>query len=307
MSGPARKIIVESAPRVAPQFGGGEAREHLDRVAEAVARLGHAVVRWPSGTTLPLGGATDVVWWGNEIHPGLVQCALGRNIRPLYVELGWLADRGTALQIDRAGCNGLASWAEQPLDPALVPRSVVGPPAVRETGPLLVCLRYEGSPQRRAAETSPWFRTNIEWVRALLHAPLPLRLRAHHKTWPQFTNALGAVFGERVEWSHAAALEDDLATARAVAVIDSTAGAQALERGLPVLCFGRQVFRAPGAVYCLTDNAAALQACGAELADGRCSLDAAIMEATVTRMRRKQWSVAAAAEWPTRLRREFGL
>jgi hypothetical protein len=275
----------------------------LDRIAATCRRLGHDVFRWRG----PLSGrvpywrslfACDLAILWNGAHPRYartVAALQARGTPVLYVELGWHPQRGT-IQIDPAGVNARASWAAEPL-------SSIGrtPLTVRGGGDLLVVLQLDRDTQ--ITQLSPWFkgmRSFVEFISR--HSVLPVRVRVHPRE-PGGIAASGQMpaWGRGLadmSWDDSPTLAAALARAKAVACINSSCGVEALSAGLPLLCYGKAIYRHPGAVYCLTDDAAATAAATAALAAGTCGLFREPIDALVERIAGRQWTID---EIPARL------
>ncbi len=258
----------------------------MDAVADAVRLLGHEVVRWHRSEPLPIvEGATHVFWWGCNILPEQQARANRLGLSTVYMEIGWTKERKDYLQMDHLGTGGNASWVDEP--PEYIPQ---GPLPLKPDGDLLVCLRYDGAKIATDRNLSPYLSGNLHWIDLLVHtSTLPLRVRAHYASQRKRTNLLFMKYHKRITRDCHGTFEDAMRDAKAVAVIDSTCGAQAMEAGLPVLCYGRQVFRQPGAVYCLDADPDKSRKAITELSDGRCSLDRGAVEAMLKKIWDHQW------------------
>jgi hypothetical protein len=274
------------------------ARPALDAIAKTCRRLGHDVFRWRG----PYSGRVphwryifpcDLAVLFNGAHTKYDQplAKLRRmNAKLLFVEIGWNPQRGTC-QIDPSGINAMASWAQEPLE-------VEGktPLQVGSSGDLLVVLQLDRDSQ--ITRLSPWFRSMAEFVGFVCrHSQLPVRIRKHPKAKPdpaleELVNSLGAA------WDNSPTLAAALEDCRAVACINSSCGVEALEHRLPVLCYGRAIYRHPSAVYCLTDDPRLTIEATAEIAAGKCSLMAEQAQAALARIMVHQWPHA---EIPDRL------
>jgi hypothetical protein len=277
-------ILVEA--RKSPAAGA-----FLDRAAQVLRDGGHRVVRWrgPRSGRVPysrLLWPCDLAILFNGTHTGYrpYHCYLDRWQTPrLYVELGWYPQQDH-FQVDPQGINAAASWAGQRLEsPCRTPLPVRG------SGDLLVVLQHDQDTQ--ITEMSPWFENMLAFVRHLVeHSALPLRLRKHPR------HALDAQIGELADakgivWDQSPSLAAALDTCKAVACVNSSSAVEALARGLPVLCFGKAVYRHPGAVICLTDDADQLDAATRELREGRCGLFVEPIEELVRRITTRQWTL----------------
>jgi hypothetical protein len=208
--------------------------------------------------------------------------------------------------LDLVGAGGLASWAEEPLK-----YKPIGPLLIKPSGDLLVVLRYEesGRDVDNVRLLCPYFRKNIDWLDHIhATAEIPVRIRAHPEMKELAAKGLRSLIESwGWEWDTSESFLSACTNAKAVAVEDSTAGAQALEMNLPVLCFGRQVYRQLDAVYCLDGHKNKTHNAMQELKDGKCSLDIGAIKAMVNKIRAKQWYPKDVDQFPERLRREFGM
>jgi len=275
----------------------------MDAVAQALHLLGHEVVRWHRSEILPDIGASHVFWWGCNV-PRIQEIRAKRaRMRTVYMEVGWTQEREHYLQMDEQGTGGNASWVDEPLmfTPA-------GPLAVRTDGDILVCLRYDGIRIATDWRLTPYFSSNIQWVEHLVGCTdLPLRVRPHYASRRDRTNLILRRFNRRVTLDRSKSFSAAILMAKAVAVIDSTCGAQAMEVGLPVLCFGRQVFRQPGAVYCLTNEEEPTRQAFTELKEGRCSLDRGAVDAMLAKIWSHQWPAWNVESLAHHIRQRFAL
>jgi len=219
----------------------------LDGLARAVVDLGRGCVRWRHGTGLPHGVpggdlAQAIVWNGLTPEYDELRAEAEYGLPVLYAELGWLP-HDTTFQLDPQGVNALASWADEP-----VRAPERGPLPVRD-GDLLVLLQWDDDQQIR--HLSPWFESMAAWLRFLdtCVRGLPMVVRPH----PAFAPGLDVLQiverSTRMRWDGSATLAEALAGAAAVATINSSAAVQALAAGLPVLCYGRAVYRHWPAVW----------------------------------------------------------
>ncbi len=277
-----------------------------EALIDACKKLGHPVARWKNRRHL-VGPCRYIVWWDCNIDQQVTELAKATGGRPIYLERGWTIDRDICAQLDWRGTGGRASWAEEAL-----PNQPGDRLPVRDGGDLLVILRYElatGRPVDNVAHLSPFFKNNILWMDHLAQAcRLPVRIRAH----PEMKDSQKVAYRKRAlnlgwAWDESPDFISATARAKAVAVIDSTSGVWAMELGLPVLCFGRQVYRHPGAVYCLDDQIEGTQAATQELLEGSCSLHKNTVQDMLNRIRGHQWYPKDAASFPDRLHKEFGL
>ncbi len=297
-------VVVETEKPVADYGCWKNNIPYLDLVAKAIERLGHKVVRWERGPSLEPSNATHIFLWGSEHSRACMRRIRAAGMVCVHLDWGWLFDRFDNLQMDNQGNGGTASWVGEPLA-----YESKGPLPVPSVGDILVCLRYEGrEPICTDPITTPFFPTNSAWLHHLRETcPFPLRARCHYAYTAARRGALAKEFEGRVVWDTSPSFREAANTARAVAVIDSTTGAQALELGLPVFCFGRQVFRHPGVCYCLGDDTDKTRRAFTDLERGQVDIDVGAVKAMVEKIRVKQWYLKDQELWPARLQEEFGL
>ena len=278
-------ILVEA--RRDPQPG-----EPLDLIAQTCRSLGHDVFRWrgPQSGRVPhwrylFRCDLAILWNGLNPKYDRAMATLRRRGTPLiFTELGWWPQRGH-IQIDRAGINANASWAAEPLT-----SRPLTPLPVREQGDLLVVLQLDRDTQ--ITRLSPWFANMQRFMEFICQSSaLSVRVRHHPRERPQ------EEFIERVRqlggtWDESPTLRAAMSGARALACVNSSCGVEALGNGLPVLCYGKAIYRHPGAVYCLDDDPAATRAATKTLADGRCDLFREPAAEVVSRILSHQWPVA---------------
>ena len=286
-----RTIIVEARKDPAPAL-------MLDALADTCRDLGHTVVRWrgPLSGRLPYSRwlpACDLAILYNGSHR-LYRPALARlaafGAATLFVELGWHPQAGH-YQIDPQGVNVAASWCRQPLR-----ATNATPLALRSGGDLLVLLQLNEDTQ--ITENSPWFADMESFTRHIAaHSNMPVRVRPHPL---DRTNALlrEVVATVGAQWDPAVSLRESLQQASAVACINSSAAVEAMDLGLPVLCYGEAIYRQQGAVYCLTNQPAETSEITAQLRGGVCTLRRESVSEMVQRIQLQQWKPA---EVPTRL------
>jgi hypothetical protein len=269
-------------------------------------KLGYDVYIWYHRSQLPKR-CDFLIWWGCNIDRPLLLRGRQTKGQIIYLERGWTMDRNTCCQLDTRGTGGLASWAGEGLQ-----WSPTQPLDVKPDGDLLVVLRYErsdGRPVDNVRELSPYFLDNLTWLEHIqAGCKMPVRLRPHpitkaHRNSPlqHFAKMCGW------EWDVEGDFVEATKRSKAVAVLDSTAGVWAMELGLPVLCFGIQVYRHPGVVYCLGNDVTKTKAAVDELMLGKTSLNKAAVEAMLAKIRAKQWYAKDEATFPDRLRKEFGI
>ena len=86
-------------------------------------------------------------------------------------------------------------------------------------------------------------------------------------------------------------LSQALHECRAVACINSSAAVEAMARCVPVLCYGRAIYRHAGAVYCLDDHGEGTRHVTAALAAGESELYLESISEVVERIVAQQWRV----------------
>ena len=278
-------IVVEA--RKSPEAGA-----LLNLMAETCHQRGHRVLRWRG----PRSGRVPHSRWLWPCDLAILFNGTHERYRPyherldrfgaprIFVELGWYPQQGH-FQVDPQGINAAASWCGERLTrPCRTPLAV--PPA----GELLVILQHDQDTQ--ITHMSPWFDGMYSFVRHLAeHSMLPLRLRKHpkHHLDPrlhQLARQQGLV------WDTSPSLAAALDNCRAVACVNSSGAVEALARRLPVLCFGKAIYRHPQAVVCLTDDGRQLRGVISQLAAGRCDLFTESVAEMVQRITSRQWTMA---------------
>jgi hypothetical protein len=266
-------------------------RPILDELAKACAALGHKVRRWcgPLSGRVPYSRRLvrcDLAILFNGAHRTYsepLRQLRGWGSKLLFVELGWYPQLGR-FQLDPQGINAAASWVNEPLV-AAEHRKLPG----RPVGDLLVLLQDDADTQ--ITDHSPWFADMYEFVSHLKdHSKLPLRVRAHPRHLPtERLTRMVACRGSRMD--ACPQLADALDGCRAVACVNSSAAVEAMAKGIPVLCYGRAIYRHRGAVYCMEDNGSHTQCVTAELAEGACQLSVESISKMLGRIDAQQWRV----------------
>jgi len=269
-------ILVESRddPRAGPV---------LDGLARAAIDLGRTVTRWRHGQALPAAPVAQAIAW-NGLTPEYeeLRAEASKGLPVLWAELGWLP-HDTTFQLDPQGVNALASWADEPVR---VPER--GPLEVRD-GDLLVLLQWDEDQQIK--RLSPWFESVGAWLRFLdmCVRGLPMVVRAH----PAFAPGLDVLQiverSTRMRWDGSATLTEALDGAAAVATINSSAAVQALAAGLPVLCYGRAVYRHWPAVWTMSPHPEFTTAAIHRLRHRTEAADRGAVAAMVERIMGRQW------------------
>lgn len=262
----------------------------LDALAGALASLGYETIRWRNDTR-PLEADLFVLWNGQHPAYRQMRAAIGR--RPaLFAELGWLPQDG-CFQLDPRGINAEASWAQEP--PVYVPASHLG----RRRGDLLVVLQDEDDMQIRLPSLSP-YQEMLPWLQKLrVKSAVPLRVRFHPRARvnPNIVGWLSRHPAVRVDGHES--FEAALDGAMAVATINSTCGLEAIQAGVPVLCYGQAVYRVPYVSYTVNGRLTTSAITG-ELKRGECSLCPEAMQQFIERIKSHQWVLA---DLPGRLER----
>jgi hypothetical protein len=208
----------------------------------------------------------------------------------LFVELGWFPQLGT-FQLDHHGINAAASWVNQPL---VATRRTKLP--ARQAGDLLVLLQDDSDTQ--ITDHSPWFVDTYTFVEHLSqYAALPLRVRAHPRHPP--SDKLVQLIARRgCRMDAYPCMSQALQECRAVACINSSAAVEAMSLNVPVLCYGRAIYRHEGAVYCLDDDGERTRRTTASLAAGKSELFIESIGEVLERITAHQWRIE---QIPTRL------
>jgi hypothetical protein len=276
------RILVEA--RVDPNSSSA-----LDSIADTCRRMSYKVIRWrgPFSGRVPYQKRVvpcELAVIFNGAHPKYARTirALQRiGAKLLFVELGWHPQKGT-IQIDPLGINARASWNSSPLP--LEGKTQINVPS---NGELLVVLQLDSDTQ--ISLLSPWFPDMQSFVEhACRFSAMAVRVRAHPlcQPTPRLRNIVQR-FGAR--WDHSHSLSAALDTCRAVACINSSSGVEALGRGLPVLCYGRAIYRKVGAVYCLQNCGKETLRVTSDLRSGKCELFRECQTALHRQILEHQW------------------
>ena len=143
---------------------------------------------------------------------------------------------------------------------------------------------------------SPWKRM-APWVHMLAEqSALPLRVRPHPQAAFPF-ELVRELHNSGAKLDESPTVEDAFEGACAVATINSTCGLQAIEAGLPVLCYGEALYRQPYVCYCVDDEKDTSTITeGLQTKD--CHLCPDAMAHMVAMVKEHQWTIA---DLPTRL------
>lgn len=277
-------IVVEA--RLDPNCSGV-----LDALAAGCAALGHDVRRWrgpisrrvPYSRRLPSCDLAILFNGAHHTYQKPLQKLRAMRAQLLFVELGWRPQVGT-FQLDSQGINAAASWAREPIATSAGPEL-----PLRTDGDLLVVLQDDDDTQ--IIDHSPWFAGMDDFVSHLVkYGQLPLRIRPHPRH-PPCPALLARCRQARCTIDQSPSLAAALASCRAVACVNSSAAVEALSARLPVLCFGRAVYRHPGAVYCCTDDGSVTRDVTASLAAGFSELSVQAVDEVARRIVARQWTI----------------
>ena len=247
----------------------------LNALAAAAEDLGLDVERWESGHFPAEVGEWVVVWNGlDPWYDDTLPRARAVGARILYAEHGWLPQEGY-YQLDTQGINGQASWARDPLP------DVGGRPVVVGHGPLLAILQHDkDSSIVRMSPQFPNMTAFLEHLEATWDGEIVVRPHPRHPPTGATTRLVKR--SSKMRRSGGVSLKEDFARCGAVATINSTCGAEAIEAGMPLLCYGDAVYRHPGVVWLgdMTDE----------------PLDRAKQQAMIARLRARQYTPEQALE-----------
>ena len=278
------QIVVEA--RKTPESGA-----FLNRMAATCRELGHRVHRWrgPRSGRVPYSRwmwPCDLAILFNGTHDRYrpYHARLERAGTPkIFVELGWYPQQGH-FQVDPQGINAAVSWAGDRLTaPCRTPL------AVPQSSSLLVVLQHDRDTQ--ITHMSPWFENMLAFVRHLAeHSTLPLKLRKHprHDLDPRLMRLAKE---KGLVWDDSPSLSAALGNCKAMACVNSSSAVEAMARRLPVLCFGKSMYRHPEAVLCLTGDGQQLAKVTRQLAHGRCDLFVESVDEMVNRITSRQWTI----------------
>jgi len=264
-------------------------RPILDALATACGNLGHEVWRWRG----PLSGRVsysrrlghcDLAILFNGAHHSYKKSLSQlrrRGAKLLFVELGWHPQLGT-FQLDPQGINAAASWVDQPLVATACRKLPTRPGA-----DLLVILQHDRDTQ--ITDHSPWFADMVEFISHLCqHSQLPLRVRAHPRH-PPSDRLIRLIEDRGFQLDSCQSLSQALQQCRAVACINSSAAVEALAARVPVMCYGRAIYRHAGAVYCLDDRGDCTRRVTAAIAAGESELYLESIDEVLRRIAGQQW------------------
>ena len=256
--------------------------EKLKAIAMACEELGHAVTRWKHNNGSSDLPECDVAFIWNGLHH-VYNNALKNNCRFIFCENGWLPP-GETIQIDPDGINFGASWAKESIDYI---RSETVP--VRG-GKLLVTLQSNGDSQIR--EYSPWFANDIEFVKHLLrYSQIDIRVRPHPVVGANDAMKRLVMITDGLEYDDSHTIEEAFDKASAVACINSTCGIQAIQAGLPVLCYGEAMYRHERVVWCMDNSGLTTYCRTQQLKHGRCNLFVNAQKAMTDRVLSHQYTI----------------
>lgn len=261
----------------------------LEALATACSQQGYRVKRWRG----PLSGRVpyprrlancELAIIFNGAHPAY-ESALAtlekRGCQRLFVELGWFPQTAT-FQIDPSGINSATSWASAPLS-----QTPEVPLEVRSSGDLLVLLQDDEDTQ--ITQRSPWFANMHEFLRHILqHSSLPVRVRQHPRHSSSEAVA-SLISNSNCRLDQSPSLSAALHDCRAVACINSSSAVESLVRHIPVLCYGKAIYRHRGVVHCLRDDGNETRHATERLVNGLSDLYANQVDEFLGRVQKRQW------------------
>ncbi|QDS91727.1 Capsule polysaccharide biosynthesis protein [Roseimaritima multifibrata] len=273
------------------------ARIGLDCVADCLAMDGYRVIRWQGpyarrfkfvASAIPDCDAA-VIWNGlKPRYQSPVKTLKRKKIPFLVMEVGWYPQAGT-YQIDSDGINVGASWVQTLLRQK---SSMSSPVTLNQNGmDLLVIMQNDADSQ--ITHFSPYFDRMSEFLRFLIGASyLPLRIRFHPRHPPGIRlKKLIRRHCDKLTVDRSPSLSSALDQALAVASVNSSSGVEAMDRQLPVLCFGESIYGVTGAVYRLNRDPEKTRHVTQELSQGRCDLDSALIQLVVSTIKSHQLPV----------------
>jgi len=259
----------------------------LEALTSSCILLGHDVSRWNKDVHNGFGRCDLAILWSSP-HPNY-KPALDRiraeNIPALYIQFGW-SPKNCTFQVDTRATNGLASWVDEPL-----PESDGGTVEVPE-GPLLVAM--QGGMYMKSPEFSPWFGYTEDFAAHMIqHAQCDLRLRFRplDNINPTIKEQARRRTDIRIGFDTTPDFKQSMRECCGVATVHSTCGMEALEEGLPVLCYGKAPYRHDGAVWCMDSSPLKTWCRTAQLAAGHCNLTLGKQRAVLQRLYDRQWVV----------------
>lgn len=214
----------------------------------------------------------------------------------LFCEQGWL-DRDTDIQLDHKGTHGNCSWAETSLESI---EETTNKYPVR-TGDLLLVLPGETYMLGDVEHwLSPWFPNAYEFTKFVIENSC-LLVRVRPRPGENISQRLFDLVEQsnNAHWCTSDTFEEAMETCCAVATINSTCGAQAIEKGIPVLCYGKTIYRRKEIAFCCNDYGPITQAYTRELKAGNCfHLSRSTQRQFIKYVREKQWKKE---DFPNRL------
>ena len=229
-------------------------------VHDALRALGHRVkVDRPAMGPRRAAENFDCAFIWNGVHGirGDAVRAFHAAGKPAFIMERGFFDRMRHMQIDAAGFNHTASWADTLIEPApqegrgrfeAIRDSPPIPTAARNDGYVLVLLQVPTDSQLRDSEIhhpGPL----VDAVEDAMPRNIPLRVRAHPiSQWNCGTRRNGRPRHARMLTGPGApGLADAVAGARFCLTINSNSGNEALAMGCPVLCLGPALYAMAGA------------------------------------------------------------
>ena len=256
----------------------GYAKKLLDKIYTTCKReLNIPVVRWKIGNSVP-NGITHAFLW-NGMHPIYHKCKkqLG-TAKIFYAEMGWFPHLDS-YQIDCGGINAAASWASEPVYADGDRLNVSG-------DKLLVLLQDPRDTQVKAA-MSPWITMVGMLEHLCAYSRMKVVVRRH--PWVDPGSLVIALMQRyRLNFDCSENLKEAAHRYRAFATINSSAAVELMHYGMPILCYGKAVYRHEYAAYCMHGDPAETAAVTDQLSNGECFLLSGSMSAVVDRIRSHQ-------------------
>ena len=143
------------------------------------------------------------------------------------------------------------------------------------------------------------FNSNDGFVQHVVaNSHIPVRIRKH-PDYPLTSGVLSIVENSaNGEWDDSPDIEVALDGAAALACIDSHVGVRAILRNLPVMCYGRALYRMPGVSWrCITAEDTITHT--EELKFFLCNLDKGAQDSFIEKCRKETWRLS---DLPRRLK-----
>lgn len=271
----------------------------LNALAQAAEAKGHSVNRFQHADCV---GFDISIIWNGLYNWEVAYRKENPQQRFLFAELGWCPQK-PCFQLDPLGVNAFASWAREQINTKLYVPIVTKLDKID----LLVVLQDDADTQIYTPWLSPMFRNMAEWL-CWLAETLPeyrLRIRAH-PNHPMSAQAQQIVQNTRnMKLDDSPNMAEAIDESIAMLSINSSSGIEGLQKGLPIIAFGRSVFssvvNAGYYVFIQKEPREYTRNAISEIILGKSTLNRVAQTAAVSRIMSKQWwpdkTLAEKLEW----------